>query len=276
MAEERNVGLARATDTTLDAPATGTATSDESSTKEDLQRRMEQARESITQTVSEIKDTVATQYQSVVESLDWREQYKRRPVALSLGAVGVGLLVGYGVTSMFKGDGRDDDDYDYEEMDTDGYDYDVPATYGGQAVSSPPARSLGAMQTRSYAAAPAAMAAPSSSSASQQSYADTTEQKDDSPGLLERFKGTTAYDRLMQEVSTLGGRAVDELSNTAQNVVLPMLLSKVKDMVGIDLNTQKKQAERSKLESQTSQAHAAGVRSSQETAERQQDAAQDS
>ena len=273
MAEERNVGLARATDTALDAPATGSATTDEGLSKEDLQRRMEQARESITQTVSDIKDTVATQYQSVVESLDWREQYKRRPVAFSLGAAGVGLLVGYGVTSMFKGDGRDDD-YNYEEMDTDGYDYDVPATYGGQAVSSPSAKRLGAMQTRSYAAAPA-MAAASVSSASQQSYSDSNEQKDDSPGLLERFKGTTAYDRLMQEVSTLGGRAVDELSNTAQNVVLPMLLSKVKDMVGIDLNTQKKQAVRSKLESETSKAHAAGVRSSQETAERQQDTAEE-
>lgn len=272
MAEERNVGLARATDTALDAPAAGSATNDEGLSKEDLQRRMEQARESITQTVSEIKDTVATQYQSVVESLDWREQYKRRPVAFSLGAAGVGLLVGYGVTSMFKGDGRDDeDDYDYEEMDTDGYDYDVPSTYSGQAVSSPSAKRLGAMQTRSYAAAPA-MAA---SSIADERTQSGDEQKDDSPGLLERFKGTTAYDRLMQEVSTLGGRAVDELSNTAQNVVLPMLLTKVKDMIGIDLNTQKKQAERSKLESQTSKAHAEGVRSSQDTAERQQDAAED-
>jgi len=55
MAEERNVGLARATDSSDDADQTKAA----------LQRRMEEARESISQTVTEIKDTVVTQYQQV-------------------------------------------------------------------------------------------------------------------------------------------------------------------------------------------------------------------
>ncbi|MEJ7709366.1 MAG: hypothetical protein WKF84_05795 [Pyrinomonadaceae bacterium] len=82
MAEERNVGAARAAET---------IPSDDETTKQELQRRMEQARESITQTVSEIKDAVSTQYQSVREgindALDWREQYRRRPVAFHIGAV---------------------------------------------------------------------------------------------------------------------------------------------------------------------------------------------
>ncbi len=107
MAEERNVGLARATDT---------PEADDEATKAELQRRMEEARESITQTVTEIKDTVTNQYQQVRESisdtLDWREQFRRRPVEFSLGALGVGLLLGYGVGAAFAGY-RDGDDYDY-------------------------------------------------------------------------------------------------------------------------------------------------------------------
>ncbi len=46
MAEERNLGLARARET-----------SDEDASKEVLQRRMEEARDSITNTVTEIKTT---------------------------------------------------------------------------------------------------------------------------------------------------------------------------------------------------------------------------
>ncbi|HEY1404914.1 MAG TPA: hypothetical protein VGB05_12350, partial [Pyrinomonadaceae bacterium] len=68
MAEERTLGTARAPETT--------DTADDDVTKAELQRRMDEARESITQTVSEIKDTVTTQYQNVREtisqSLDWR------------------------------------------------------------------------------------------------------------------------------------------------------------------------------------------------------------
>src|SRR5215212_2470860 len=92
MAEERTLGTAR-------APETDTA--DDELTKAELQRRMEEARESITQTVSEIKDTVTTQYQNVRESisqsLDWREQYRRRPVEFSVAALGVGVLLGYSI-----------------------------------------------------------------------------------------------------------------------------------------------------------------------------------
>ena len=54
MAEERTLGLARARDTV--------ETFDEQPSKEELQRRMEEARDSITNTVTEIKDNVAQQY----------------------------------------------------------------------------------------------------------------------------------------------------------------------------------------------------------------------
>src|SRR5687767_6007421 len=108
MAEERNVSLERATDSTADADTT----------KAELQRRMEEARESITQTVTEIKDTVVTQYQQVRENisdtLDWREQYKRHTLPFTLTAFSVGAFVGYTVMGAFKGGEGDEEDYDSE------------------------------------------------------------------------------------------------------------------------------------------------------------------
>src|SRR5918997_2106483 len=118
MAEERNLGVARAV-----SDATG---SDEDATKAELQRRMEEARESITQTVSEIKDTVTNQYQNVRESisqsLDWREQYRRRPVEFSIAALGVGFIVGYSVGGVAFGDDTELPERYYE---SEGDDYDV-------------------------------------------------------------------------------------------------------------------------------------------------------
>jgi hypothetical protein len=93
MAEERTLGLVR---------AHGQASEDLS--KEDLQRRLDDARGSITNTVTEIRESVANQVQAVKDTLDWREQVKRRPVAWSAGAAGVGFMVGYCVASTFIAD----------------------------------------------------------------------------------------------------------------------------------------------------------------------------
>ncbi|MBA3713542.1 MAG: hypothetical protein H0W76_14000 [Pyrinomonadaceae bacterium] len=254
MAEERNVGLARA----QEPPVT-----DEDTTKAELQRRMEEARESITQTVSEIKDTVTTQYEhvreTISESLDWREQFRRRPVEFSAGALGLGLLLGYGLGGAFVGrrDRSDDDDYshDYTEYDDDDdSDSDVrpamqsmsaarPIT-GGVSASSPYGSST------DYNRSSASLAPAASYEGSYKAMADA-ETGVDKPSLLNRFKETKAYDRLQSELSTLGDRFVEELSGTARTVVLPALLGKVKDMIGIDLSTQREVAQRSKLEQQT-------------------------
>ena len=90
MAEERTLGLARAR-RDVEEPS-----------KEELQRRLDVTRDSISQTVTEIKETVANQVQAVKDTLDWREQFKKRPVAWSAGAFGVGFLVGYCVADTFK------------------------------------------------------------------------------------------------------------------------------------------------------------------------------
>jgi hypothetical protein len=106
----------------------------------------------------------------------------------------------------------------------------------------------------SYQAAPPAgglsEARPSYSSGYESSAAAPSDEPA-KPGLLDRFKETQAYDRLQQEVQTLGSRAVEELSKTAQQVVLPALLGKLKDLIGIDLSTQREVAQRSRLEHQT-------------------------
>src|ERR1044071_491040 len=94
MAEERTLGLARAQETS----------SAEDPSKEELQRRMNQARDSISNTVTEIKETVANQVQAVKDALDWREHFKKRPVAWSVGAAGVGFCVGYCIAAYAKGD----------------------------------------------------------------------------------------------------------------------------------------------------------------------------
>ncbi|MDQ5845200.1 MAG: hypothetical protein M3539_07880 [Acidobacteriota bacterium] len=189
MAEERTLGIARARDTEDDEPS-----------KAELQRRMEEARDSITNTVTEIKENVAQQVETVKDALDWREHFKKRPVAWSLGAAGVGFFVGYGLAAALT----DDDDYSEDRY-----------------VSSP---------ARSYAAQPV-VGEPLAAAISPK-----TNGKHEGPGMLERFKETSAYEKLSTEAGALGDRLIEELSTAAQVVVLPALLKKVKNWIGLDLS----------------------------------------
>lgn len=198
MAEERNLGT---------APAREMGTEDPS--KEALQRRMGEARDSITNTVTEIKETVAQQYENVKDALDWREHFKKQPVAWSLGAAGVGFFVGYGLASALTGD-------DYEETD-----YQASSSY------SPTAR---------YYSSQSAYTAQPGKAEETGENSSKTNGKDDGPGMLTRFKDTSAYERLSKEAGSLGDRLVEELSTTAQQVVLPALLKKIRTWIGVDLS----------------------------------------
>jgi hypothetical protein len=184
MAEEGTLGLAR------------TQVTDVELSKEDLQRRMDEARESISQTVTEIKDNVVQQYESVKETisetLDWREQFKKRPVAWTAGAVGAGFLTGYCITSMIKGDGHDH--VGYQE----GYE---------QARKNYQPRRRPAMLQSSIAESVSAGAAPN--------------QEDSGPGLMTRIQETQAYDRLKNEASTIGDHLITEVSKTAKELLVP-------------------------------------------------------
>jgi hypothetical protein len=189
MAEERNLGLARARDVGDDDPS-----------KEALQRRMEEARDSISNTVTEIKENVAQQVENVKDALDWREHFKKRPVAWTLGAAGVGFFVGYGIAAAIS----DDDEPDRY---VDSYAPKISDSYARPLTGEVP-----------------------------QSISAKTNGKDEGPGLISRFKETSAYERLSKEAGSLGDRVIDELSTTAHTVVLPFLLNKVKELVGLDLS----------------------------------------
>jgi len=291
MAEERDLALARATDSADD---------DVDQTKAALQRRMEEARESITQTVTEIKDTVVTQYQQVKENisdtLDWREQYRRHTLPFTLTAFAVGTFVGYTVMGAFKGEGGDDYEEDdaFDRIDA-GFDRGIKGSqrsYAAQPVlggagagayqrSSRPgsnaatesaevfgrgsadheSEDVGPDTRPSYSSGYQAATAPPQAQGLA-SYASSSpanaegEEEPKGPGIFQRFKETKAYDKLQGELATLGERAVEELSRTAQNVVVPALLSKLKDLIGIDLSTQREVAQRSRVEQQTAQTNA--------------------
>jgi hypothetical protein len=288
MAEERNVGIERATEA---------GNADVDPTKAELQRRMEEARESITQTVSEIKDTVVTQYQQVKETindtLDWREQYRRHTLPFTVGAFAAGALLGYGVGGAFRGGGEDeefDDDGAFDRIES-GFDQGLKRSYAaspitgarvassdstssayqrtsrpesnaatesaevfGRGYSKESGEDVGPASRPSYSSGYQAPAAPPqaqglasfggpSQAVSEQSSTSSAQsheaEEPKGPGLIDRFKETKAYDKLTEELSTLGDRVVDELSRTAQTVILPALLNKLKGFIGVDLSGQR-------------------------------------
>lgn len=276
MAEETNLATARATD----------APDDEDATKAELQRRMEQARETITQTVTEIKDTVTNQYQSVretiTETLDWREQFRKRPVAWSVGALSVGFVTGYCLASTFKGEGRGREGYPtYEESDV--WNVGAPlasAAYsagtrggGSSASTGSPNRSYasqaitgGSYGSTEYDDASQTEDYDEDFSTSLDRGRTAKEEEPSGPSLMERFKETKAFDRLQGEVSKLGDRFIDQLSTVGQEVVLPALFGKIKELFGVDLSGQKQPGQAGGGRTQAAAAGASSTSSSASSA----------
>jgi hypothetical protein len=247
MAEDRTLATARAADTA----------GDDDITKEELQRRMEQARETITQTVTEIKDTVANQYQTVKETisetLDWREQFRKRPVAWSVGALSIGFMTGYCIAASVKGDGGGRtrrEGYPSAE-ETDVWNVGTSSASGNQGgaglrAASPPSRSYaaqaitgGSYGSSEYEEGQADSSPLSTSTSSASTTGETAEEQSSKPGLMDRFKETKAFDRLQDEVSKLGDRFIEQLSTVGQEVVLPALFGKVRELFGVDLSSEK-------------------------------------
>jgi hypothetical protein len=193
MAEERTLGLARAQDLT-----------DEEPSKEELQRRLDEARDSISHTVTEIRESVANQVQAVKETLDWREQFKKRPVAWSAGAMGVGFLVGYGLCAMAKGEDSGSSNYDrYDDR------------YEGTS--------------RSYAAQPI-LGAHASAASDLAGYGNG--KHDDGPGFFEKLTSTTAYNKVKEEAGNLGDAFVQEITKTAKTMVIPAVITSLRNFIG--------------------------------------------
>lgn len=208
MAEERTLGLARAQEQTVEEPS-----------KEELQRRMGEARDSISNTVTEIKDTVAHQVRAVKDTLDWREQFKKRPVAWCAGALGVGFSVGYCIANYAKGD----ESYRYSSA-IDRYSEESDR-YTAQAVST--------------------SSAPMSPQGIRSKQGNGTQ--DSGPGFFQKVAGTHAFERVKDEAGNIGDAVVQELSKTAKTVVLPALITSLRNFIGDHLpnaGTQRSSSER--------------------------------
>ena len=202
MAEERALGLARAQDYTAEEPS-----------KEDLQRRMDEARDSISNTVTEIKETVANQVQAVKDTLDWREQFKRRPVVWSAAALGLGFWTGYCIAAFAKGD---DDDYS-SAIDRYG---EESKYYTSQAI----------------AGTAAAMSTPGTTRSREDNG-----QYDSGPSFFQKVANTPAFERVKDEAGNIGDAIVQELSKTAKTVVLPALITSLRNFIGDHLPNAEKQ-----------------------------------
>ena len=208
MAEERTLGLARAQEqTTAEEPS-----------KEELQRRLGEARDSISNTVTEIKETVAHQVQAVKDTLDWREQFKRRPVAWSAAALGVGFATGYCIAGLAKGDNTDYDSA-IDRYGQESQFYASQATMGigtGAGMSAPNLRAR-------------------EGNGSQQS----------GPSFFQKVANTHAFERVKDEAGNIGDAIVQELSKTAKTVVLPALITSLRNFIGDYLpNAEKPQPSR--------------------------------
>ena len=86
--------------------STATAKENHEPSKQELQRQMEQTRESLAETVAEIKETVDHEVRAVKKSvsgvLDYREEFQKEPLVWSLGALSAGFALGYTVGYAHK------------------------------------------------------------------------------------------------------------------------------------------------------------------------------
>jgi hypothetical protein len=74
--------------------------------KKQLQRQMEQTRASLSETLSEIKETVDHEVRAVKKTvsgvLDYREHFQKEPLVWSLGALSAGFALGYTIGYAHK------------------------------------------------------------------------------------------------------------------------------------------------------------------------------
>jgi len=194
MAEERALGLVRAQEHTAEEP-----------TKEELQRRLGEARDSISNTVTEIKETVANQVQVVKDTLDWREQFKKRPVVWSAGALGVGFALGYCIANYAKGDRSDSYSSAVDRFGEESKQYAAQPILGSGAAMSPQE----SIRTRQGNGTP-----------------------DSGPGFFQKVASTHAFERVRDEAGNIGDAFVQELSKTAKTVVLPALITSLRNFIG--------------------------------------------
>jgi hypothetical protein len=133
------------------------------------------------------------------QNAEWRDRFKNRPVAWSLGAVGGGFLLGYAIAAIAKSESS------------------------GHRVGS----QYAPFESHAYAAGPITGQAARERTDRRRDHKSTVDRdvKQPGPALLERFQQTEVYDHLRKEAVAVGRLFVGELSQTAQEVVLPVAVA---------------------------------------------------
>lgn len=178
----------------------GALAGDEKSWPNELRRPRSSSPEAVIEIEGAARETCELG-KNVGVDFDWRDEVKRRPLAWSLGALGVGLLAGFAVSGSSK--------RRREGHEKPGVVPSVPQAYAAQPIigehHSPTA-------PEQKAAAPA-----------------KTETRKHEP-----VKEHAGPDRLHQELESLRDRFVDELSNIAHQVLLPALVCKIREALVSD------------------------------------------
>lgn len=218
MAQDTNLGVGRARESEQ--------AMDEDSTRARLQRHMAETREAIDETYREVKETVADQYRTIrttaEETLDWREQMRKHPVAVTLGALGIGAVTGYALAALIS--------RDYEE--------DVRRDID---VSSP---TSAFPDHHSYASQPITGDVHSEGPAPHSS---------ETPGYVERFKESPVYERAKSEATQLGTRLLDELASTFRTHVVPLLIVKLRDIIAAGVSPKRAETDQLQTRSTTTE-----------------------
>ncbi|HEV8168054.1 MAG TPA: hypothetical protein VGP59_01875, partial [Pyrinomonadaceae bacterium] len=149
---------------------------------------------------------MANQVQAVKDTLDWREQFKRRPAVWSAAALGVGFCTGYCIASVAKGDDAD---------------------YG--SASSRYGQESNYYASQALTGTGAAMATPGGPRPKQQ-YGNGSH--DTGPSIFQKVVNTQAFERVKDEAGNIGDAFVQELSKTAKTVVLPALITSLRNFIG--------------------------------------------
>ena len=150
----------------------------------------------VAEAVSEIRDAVA--------EFDWRDEVRKRPVAWSLGTLGVGLLAGCAVSGAIKRSRRRDRRREYVPS--------VPHAYAAQPI-------IGEHQI---------------SADSQHDASPRIEEKHHEPIAVNNVKSGGASDHLSRELASLRDRLIDELSAIAHEVLVPALIRKIREALVAD------------------------------------------
>jgi hypothetical protein len=183
---------------------------DEAFLKDEIRRRLEETRESVREAASEIKEAATQGFVSVkdaVADFDWRDEVKKRPVAWSLGALGLGLLAGYAISGATK-----------RAHDGEGKRSYVPSEPHANAAHP----IIGGLHNsaREQPPAPARVEA----------------EKERAPATIEKSTEPGASDRVRKELGSLRDRFIDEVSTIAHQVLLPALIRKIRQAISANVS----------------------------------------